>query len=361
MSHEQLEQSYPWLLPTLEVHAEPARLLLRDTERESVFRERTPELLDALELFDGSRRLDEVINGGPVVLGLLAELMDSNWVVWLSKPLAEITRDHDPKSRQLSYFAHIQRYFPERAFAELATQRVLIVGTGGVGSHLAMNLAGSGVKRFALSDPDVVSTSNLNRQVYFTRRDVGSLKVEALARALAERFDELDVVTSTVDHDVAPEAPLPACDAVVVCGERESIWSRPELVNGKPLLMAGYFGSRAVVGPCMMPGRSPSWRELVSGRGEKNLAGASSSQVRREAAWNSSGASINCTAGGLLAEATLRMLAPALGGPILLAERLELDMRTLECSRVSFHPTQPLATGQAGHGYGALPLNEGAS
>jgi hypothetical protein len=208
-----------------------------------------------------------------------------------------------------------------------------------------MNLAGSGVKRFVLSDPDVVSTSNLNRQVYFTRRDVGSLKVQALARALAERFDDLDVITSTVDHDVAPDAPLPDCDAVVVCGERESIWSRPELVKGKPLLMAGYFGSRAVVGPCMMPGRSPSWSELVSDRGAHPRASAPSSQVRREAAWNSSGASINCAAGGLLAEATLRMLAPTLGGPILLAERVEVDMRTLEHSRVSFHPNEPAAGG----------------
>lgn len=333
MSEQHIDQLYPWLLPTLTIHRDGDQLLLRDFEREAVYTRHAGELVAALELIDGSHSLGELLRSSPTVAGLLADLADNDWLVQLSRPLDVITADDDARSRQLSYFAHLQRFLPDRAFEELALRRVLIVGTGGIGSHLAMNLAGSGVKRITLNDPDIVSQSNLNRQLYFTRRDVGVLKVRALERALHERFDDLELETSTVDHDLAPEAPLPSCDAIVVCGELESIWSRPDHVRGVPLLMAGYFGSTAVVGPCIVPGVAPTWSELMTGRERARGARVRANQITRPHTWNSSGAAVNCAAGGLLVEATVRLLAPSLGGPILVHERLELDMRTLSSTR----------------------------
>lgn len=259
MDEQNVAENYVWLLPTLQIYDEGSSVVLRDTEREARLTGHTSELLRALELIDGNRQLAELLLLGPLMGSLLAELAENDWLVQLSRPLASVASDDDPRSRQLSYFAHMQRFQPDRAFDELAAKRVLIVGTGGIGSHLAVNLAGSGVKRFVLSDPDIVSSSNLNRQVYFTRRDIGSLKVQALARALQERYCDLEIETSTLDHDTCQGAALPACDAVVVCGERESIWTRPNLVEGVPLLMAGYFGGIAVVGPCLLPNVRPTW------------------------------------------------------------------------------------------------------
>lgn len=336
MVNEAIDRTYSWLLPTLEVYRDGERLLLSDTEREATYTRHTGELLAALELFDGSRTLGELLERGPVVVSLIAELLHQRWLVQLSRPLSECTGDDDVKSRQLSYFAHVQRITPDVAFDELAGKRVLIVGTGGIGSHLAVVLAGSGVKRFVLNDPDTVSNSNLNRQVHFTRRDIGRFKVEVLAEALAARFDGLEVETCTINHDEREHAELPACDAVVVCGERESIWSRPELVRDRPLLMAGYFGPVAVVGPCVLPGVGPSWSELLCDRPARLGARTPSNRVARARSWNCSGAAINTAAAGLLGEATLRVLAPSLGGPILVGERLELDMRDLGVRRIDF-------------------------
>jgi molybdopterin-synthase adenylyltransferase len=336
MDEQSVTQNYAWLLPTLEVYDDGASLVLRDTVRQARFTRYRSDLLHALQLIDGSRTVDELLQLGPLMGSLLAELVDHDWLVQLSQPLASVASDEDARSRQLSYFAHIQRFQPDRAFAELAAKRVLIIGTGGIGCHLAINLAGSGVKKFVLSDPDTVSPSNLNRQVYFTRKDVGVLKVEALKRALLERFCGMEIETSTVDHDTSEDASLPDCDAVVVCGERESIWKRPQLVAGVPLLMAGYFGGASVVGPCLLPGVRPTWTELMQGRASGLAARPAVHRVSRRAAWNSSGAAINCATAGLLLEATVRMLAPSLGGAILVHERMEMDMRTLVSSRVRF-------------------------
>lgn len=66
----------------------------------------------------------------------------------------------------------------------LQEARVLLVGVGGLGSPVALYLAAAGVGRLALMDDDVVSESNLQRQVLYTTSDVGQPKVRCAARRL---------------------------------------------------------------------------------------------------------------------------------------------------------------------------------
>ena len=69
--------------------------------------------------------------------------------------------------------------------ARIRKARVLLVGTGGLGSPAALYLAAAGVGTLGLVDDDRVSLSNLQRQILFRGQDVGRLKVEAGAEALA--------------------------------------------------------------------------------------------------------------------------------------------------------------------------------
>ncbi|SFR85673.1 ThiF family protein [Microbacterium sp. cf046] len=73
---------------------------------------------------------------------------------------------------------------------------VTVLGCGGIGSLLAMQLAGAGVGHLRLVDGDRVEESNLNRQLFYTLRDVGRLKIEVLQEALVARFPDLRISTS---------------------------------------------------------------------------------------------------------------------------------------------------------------------
>lgn len=87
----------------------------------------------------------------------------------------------------------IERYARHLMLAEvggvgqraLKAARVGIVGVGGVGGPAALDLAAAGAGVIRLIDPDVVSLSNLQRQVQFAGADVGRPKVEAAAERLA--------------------------------------------------------------------------------------------------------------------------------------------------------------------------------
>lgn len=77
--------------------------------------------------------------------------------------------------------------FGSDAFSRLRGASVALIGLGGAGSFCAMMLAACGVGRLVLVDGDVVSHSNLVRQVFFTAADAdaGVSKVAALAARIA--------------------------------------------------------------------------------------------------------------------------------------------------------------------------------
>lgn len=78
---------------------------------------------------------------------------------------------------------------------KLKAASVLVIGTGGLGSPIALYLAAAGVGRIGLVDFDVVEASNLQRQVIHAASTVGELKVESARRRLEDLNPEIEVQT----------------------------------------------------------------------------------------------------------------------------------------------------------------------
>src|SRR5690349_6203634 len=68
--------------------------------------------------------------------------------------------------------------------ARLKAARVLVIGAGGLGAPLLEYLAAAGVGTIGIIDDDVVSLSNLQRQVIHATPDIGRPKVESAAEAV---------------------------------------------------------------------------------------------------------------------------------------------------------------------------------
>ena len=63
---------------------------------------------------------------------------------------------------------------------------VLVIGTGGLGSPVALYLAAAGVGRIGLVDYDQVDASNLQRQVIHGTSQLGNLKVNSARQRMLD-------------------------------------------------------------------------------------------------------------------------------------------------------------------------------
>ena len=79
------------------------------------------------------------------------------------------------------------------ALARLADTRVILFGTGGVGSWCAEALIRSGVGHLTIVDNDSICVTNVNRQLQATAGNVGKSKVEALKERLLDIHPDADI------------------------------------------------------------------------------------------------------------------------------------------------------------------------
>jgi adenylyltransferase/sulfurtransferase len=75
----------------------------------------------------------------------------------------------------------------------LKAASVLVIGTGGLGSPVALYLAAAGVGRIGLVDYDVVDASNLQRQVIHGTSTLGELKVESARQRMLDLNPDIEV------------------------------------------------------------------------------------------------------------------------------------------------------------------------
>ena len=127
----------------------------------------------------------------------------------------------------------------------LASASVLLVGLGGLGSTVAPSLAGAGVGRLGLCDPDVVSWSNLPRQTLYTEEEVGRPKCEMARRRLA-------ALSSATRFDCIAEGLTP---------------ENAEPTPGQVVTQQGGFRNDYVAGEPYSYGQDVTWQERMK-RGE---------------------------------------------------------------------------------------------
>ena len=163
---------------------------------------------------------------------------------------------------------------------KLKNAKVLCVGTGGLGSPLALYLAAAGVGRIGLVDSDVVDFSNLQRQVLHHTSDVGRPKIVSASEKLRDLNPEIEIVT--YDTMLTADNALDICAQYDIIADGTDNFPTRYLTNdacvllGKPNVYASIFrfeGQASVFyakeGPCYRclypepppPGEIPSCAE----------------------------------------------------------------------------------------------------
>ena len=136
---------------------------------------------------------------------------------------------------------------------KIKASEVLIIGCGGIGSTIALLLAGAGVEHLTLVDPDIIESSNLNRQLFWRKTDIGNTKVATLQREINDRFDNINTQTVTLelsDGDIIELANSNTFSAIAITADNPpALVSRAgELACATtiPVVSGGYLHSHCI-------------------------------------------------------------------------------------------------------------------
>jgi molybdopterin/thiamine biosynthesis adenylyltransferase len=246
--------------------------LLPDTGIEFSLSDPDGQVAALLDLLDGSRSLDEVasalrerwpslsredVEAGIAALDQAALLED------VEAATALTARQRDRYASNLEFFATFATLDRSRhSFQEaLREARVVLLGVGGLGSCLLMNLAGLGVGSVTLLDFDRVELKNLVRQFAYDESMLGRSKVECAAARVRSLNSEVDV--DSVERRVeGPEAIEPLLDgADLVLGALDQpnevrYWVNEACVAAAVPLVTGGFQAGRGLYYSVDPGRS---------------------------------------------------------------------------------------------------------
>jgi len=100
----------------------------------------------------------------------------------------------------------------------LLSSHVLLIGAGGIGCPAIQYLAAAGVGTISVVDDDVVSLSNLQRQILYTENDIGTAKVDAAGATVARLNPDVTFIGHKKRIDRATSADILAGVDLVIDG-----------------------------------------------------------------------------------------------------------------------------------------------
>jgi molybdopterin/thiamine biosynthesis adenylyltransferase/rhodanese-related sulfurtransferase len=160
--------------------------------------------------------------------------------------------------------------FGKEVQLKLQNAKVLIVGAGGLGCPAAQYLTATGIGTIAIADYDIISISNLHRQILYTPGEVGLLKAEIACKKLRGQNPGIDILPLT--EKISAENVLSIIedyDIVIDCTdnfETKYLLNDACVIKQKPLVYAAiyqYEGQLSVLNVFNNDGTySPNYRDL---------------------------------------------------------------------------------------------------
>ncbi len=154
----------------------------------------------------------------------------------------------------------IVRGIGEEGQTKLKQARVVIAGTGGLGTPTSLYLAAAGIGTIRLIDSDKVELGNLNRQILHWTKDIGRNKVDSASEKLRQLNDQINVEAVAETITDASVAQLITGFDLVLDGtdnlETRFIINNSAIKNGIPFIHGAVNGFEGRL-TTILPGKTP--------------------------------------------------------------------------------------------------------
>ena len=299
------------------------------------------ELLHALDGTSSLAALEERF-GAAVVADVLEQLNDWRMVDDAADEDGIAAQVKERLDRQLRYFSDITSGMPSASEcqARLGEARVAVLGAGGLGGRIALDLAAMGVGEIRLTDGDRIELSNLNRQIQYTEADIGELKAEVMADRLRSFNSDIRVDAACDRLESQEEVAEFVKGATFVIGSADwppyviEHWCNAACFElGIPYIAMNQLPPFVRIGPIFVPGKTGCFEcEMTRYRREHPLMDDAIEQ-RRHA--DPVAATLSPTTGAISSLISMEVLhfLTGLVVPASLGVGLTLDTRTMTIER----------------------------
>ena len=178
----------------------------------------------------------------------------------------------------------------DKSLEFLKDKKVLILGAGGVSTHIIWAYSAVGIKDITIVDFDIVEVSNLNRQLFYEENDIGKNKIDVIYKRLStiNKDTNLTLVNKQIKTEDDFQNIITSKDfdlVVVAIDDPPAVrnWINTVCVKNKiPYIGGGFGNSMGVIGITYIPNITPclecmedhdlTGRTIVSGTGGSIIA-----------------------------------------------------------------------------------------
>ena len=173
-------------------------------------------------------------------------------------------------SKQLLFIDELTNSWEESVYLQkrIENSTISVFGIGGIGTWIVNGLYQMGIGEIRITDPDRIEKSNLGRQLHFTERDIGKLKVEAIKEKLPDA--KIKIFTEIVSQNGKIEDIIKGCDFLINCADQPSVAETTRIIDGYankyniPYCVAGGYNMHlGMIGPIIVPGKTASFDDFL--------------------------------------------------------------------------------------------------
>lgn len=157
-------------------------------------------------------------------------------------------------SRTCSYFSILNNK-PLSSYKNFINKNILVLGAGGLGSRIVLELAAMGNKKITVVDHDIVEESNLQRMFWLSKSDIGRKKVDILKNKLSTINNNCKCNVYEIDSiTFCKKKNLSCYDFIFITADADdgSMADKTGRIlkdSGVPHLIGGYWESMVIIGP----------------------------------------------------------------------------------------------------------------
>ena len=146
-------------------------------------------------------------------------------------------------------FSRMRLIYGDEAMEKLSNSRVAVFGVGGVGGYVVEGLIRGGLGAIDIIDNDIVSITNLNRQIIATAKNIGENKVDAAKERILSINPQAKVTTYKLFYSPETSNQIDFSKFNYIVDAIDSITGKIELIvqakmNGVPIISSMGAGNK---------------------------------------------------------------------------------------------------------------------